>query len=125
MSGARAYPTKATASSRPNSAGKKGRARSIPGRKTIPPRISVKVQELGMLWGRAFGTEIEGAGRSFKRDCVCLLGEDLSPGPGRPRNEDVTLAIDLRAQGKPWQAIYAQCIPSSLADDSRQVAQSR
>jgi hypothetical protein len=74
-----------------------------------------------------FRAEIDRDAPGFKRDAVRLLGAALSsgPGPGRPRSEAVTLAIELRAQGKPWQAIYAQCIPSSVVDDSRQIAQSR
>jgi hypothetical protein len=83
------------------------------------------VQEFGGLLRREFATEIERDARGFKRDAVCLLRTALSGAPGRPRSEAVTLAIELRAQGKPWQVIYSQCIPSSLVDEARQVAQSR
>jgi hypothetical protein len=72
-----------------------------------------------------FTAEIGRDARGFKRHVVRLLAAALSPGPGRPRSKVVTLAIELRAQGKPWQVIYSQCISSSIAGDSRQVEQSR
>ena len=97
--------------------------------KPIPPAplrdLRTVVQEFGDLLRREFATEIEHDASRFKRDAVCFLRAALSPGPGRPRSEAVTLAIELRTQGKSWQAAYAQCIPSSLVDDPRQLAQSR
>jgi hypothetical protein len=72
-----------------------------------------------------FCAEIRRDVRGFKRRVVRLLAAALSPGPGRPRNDAVTLALELRSQGRSWQAIYARCIPPTLADDSRQVAESR
>jgi hypothetical protein len=93
---------------------------------SVPVRdLGALVQEFGDLLRREFAANIERDARGFKRDALCLLRAALSPGPGRPRSEAVTLAIELRAQGKPWQAIYSQCIPSALVDDARQLAQSR
>lgn len=109
--------------------GKSGQRSVTTPERPAPPAtvrdLRTAVQEFGGLLRREFATEIERDARGFKRDAVCLLRAALSPGPGRPRSKAVTLAIQLRAQGKPWQAIYAQCIPASLVDDARQVAQSR
>jgi hypothetical protein len=93
--------------------------------KPLLPDLERIVQNFAARLRSEFCTEIGDDERGFKRRAVRLLGAALSPGPGRPRSEAVTLAIELLAQGKPWQAIYAQCIPLSVVDDSRQIAQSR
>jgi hypothetical protein len=72
-----------------------------------------------------FRSEIEHDPRLFKGKVLRMLKASLPPGPGRPRAELVSLAAKMRAQGKSWCAIYAECVSTTLAGDSRQVAQSR
>jgi hypothetical protein len=95
--------------------------------KPLLPDLERAVQNFAARLRSEFRAEIDRDAPGFKRDAVRLLGAALSAGPrpGRPPSEAVTRAIELRAQGKPWQAIYAQCLTASLADDSRQIAQSR
>jgi len=95
--------------------------------KPLLPDLERTIQNFAARLRSEFRAEIDRDAPGFKRDAVRLLGAALSsgPGPGRPCIEAVTRAIELRAQGKPWQAIYAQCLPASLAGDSRQIAQYR
>jgi hypothetical protein len=72
-----------------------------------------------------FPDEIESAPRAFKRRVIRSLRAALPPGPGRPCAAAVSLAVQMRAQGSSWSVIYAMCIPSTLARDSRQLAQLR
>jgi len=87
--------------------------------------LQSKTREFAALLRAEFASEIERDPRGFKRSVLGFLKAALPPGPGRPRTEPVTHATEMRAHGKPWQQIYAQCIPASLTDDSRQVAERR
>ena len=89
------------------------------------PNLERTVQDFAVKLCSQFGSEIERDASGFKRQVVSLLGAALPPGPGRPRSEAITRAIDLLAQGKSWQQIYAACLPQNLVGDSRQLAQSR
>jgi hypothetical protein len=86
--------------------------------------LRAKIQEFGRLLRHDFAAEIERDARRFKRRVVWLLGAELPPGPGRPRRKAVTLAIELRGQGKSWQQIYLECLPKSLVGAELQLAQS-
>jgi hypothetical protein len=48
--------------------------------------------------------------RAFKKLCVRLLKQALPPGPGRPSEQSITLAMKLRAQGAPWKEVYPKCL---------------
>jgi hypothetical protein len=74
---------------------------------------------------RQFADEIEYDARSFKLRVLALVKQGLPPKRGRPCDKAVTRAVEMRAQGRDWRAIYADCIPATTAGDSRQVAQSR
>ena len=43
--------------------------------------------------------------------------------PGRPRKKIVTLATEMRRQGKSWPQIYAVCLPSDMEGAERNMAQ--
>jgi hypothetical protein len=62
-----------------------------------------------------FRSEIEHDPGVFKGEVLRMLKASLPPGPGRPRAELVSLATKLRAQGKNWCAIYAECVAPTLA----------
>ncbi len=72
-----------------------------------------------------FASEIERDPRGFKRRTVSLLRFYLPPGPGRPCDEAVTRAIEMRAAGKSWPEVYTACVPHSLAPESQPDAKSR
>jgi len=42
----------------------------------------------------------------------------LRPGPGRPRDHKITLAVKMQAQGKGWREVFARCLPDPALDDS-------
>lgn len=117
--------------------GKSGQRSVTTPQKTPPPAtqhslvalavsdLRATMREFTAKLRREFAADIERDAVGFRRDAVYLLSAALSPGPGRQLSKAVTLASELRAQGKSWQVIYAQCIPASLVDDSRQLAQSR
>ncbi len=58
-----------------------------------------------------FGPEIARDPRGFKRGLVHLLKLELPPHSGRPSNENVTRADDMRKVGKGWKEIYVACLP--------------
>lgn len=74
---------------------------------------------------RDFALELERDARAFKKRCVHLLKIELPPGPGRPCERSITLALTLRQQGKEWREIYVLCIEgySALSPESRRLAQ--
>ncbi len=60
----------------------------------------------------------------FRKQVVSTLSASLSPGPGRPPEPNVTLAENLRHQGKLWPEVYPLCVDNyaSLNRDSQRVA---
>ena len=74
---------------------------------------------------RRFPLQISQEPRQFKKKAVYYLKCYLPPGPGRPAEEAVTKAIELRKQGQDWKQIYPQCIcnHSQLLPAARRVAE--
>lgn len=83
------------------------------------------IQEFAARLRSEFAFEIERDARGFKFRVLRFLKAALPLRPGRPRNQDVTDAAEMHAQGKQWQQIYARCIPASVTGDSRQIVESR
>lgn len=65
--------------------------------------------------------------RAFKESAVRLLRYELPPRPGRPRDDTVTRATEMRAKRQPWSAVYCKCIPGygHLDPGNRQLLASR
>ena len=102
---------------RPNSTHRSSRTRPI--------NLSALVRKFAGLLRRRFAVEIEHNPRLFRKRLLRLLTTALPARHGRPRIEAVSRATEMRAQGKDWRAVYVACIPTTVAGDSRQVAQSR
>jgi len=62
--------------------------------------------------------------RWLKQSAPWLLRCALPPKPGRPRDEEITRAVEMRAQGKSWATINAdpKCIDPNLMGADRQLA---
>ena len=60
---------------------------------------------------RDYAADIARDARGFKERVVRLLRRELPPKPGRPFDETVTRATEMRAKGQSWSTIYCQCIP--------------
>jgi hypothetical protein len=91
------------------------------------PNLEKTIRAFALRLKRDFAAELARDARAFKRRCVHLLRADLPPGPGRPLERSVTLALTMRDQGKDWREIYPLCIENCAALDppSRQLAQHR
>ena len=90
-----------------------------------PVNLSTLVRKFARLLRRRFAIEIEHNPRLFRERVLRLLTSALPARHGRPRIETVSRATEMRAQGKDWRAVYVACIPTTVAGDARQVAQSR
>ena len=89
--------------------------------------LRATVRKFAARLRQRYASEIERDPRVFKRRVVFYLKRSLPPGPGRPCEEAVSKAVELRAQGKSWREIYPACLPGFAALDStaRQLNQSR
>lgn len=61
-----------------------------------------------------FSTMIAADPTRFKKQVVYYLKRNLPPGPGRPAEDAITKAMELRTQGHSWQFIYQLCIANHL-----------
>jgi hypothetical protein len=85
--------------------------------------LTQEVQQLAARLKRQRAKELAQDPAGFRREAVRAFRASLSPGPGRPRTPNVTLAEELRQQKKSWQEIYPLCIENypSLNVDSQRV----
>ncbi len=90
-------------------------------------RLAQRVREFTDALRRDYGREIHRNPRAFKHQVVRLVRLGLPPGPGRPPDEAITRAIQLRERGTPWLEVYRKCIPNfaDLGDGDRQLAMTR
>jgi len=98
--------------------------------KPCQPDLRDTVHQFATRLRRKFCNEFEQdtpALRTFKRRVLRLLKTELPPGPGRPPEEAITLAVELRAEGKTWPEVYRACIAGfdNKSADSKIVACSR
>jgi hypothetical protein len=86
------------------------------------------VQDFAAHLKRMFGAQMgdDKRAREFKKYVVRALRRNLPPGPGRPPDAAVSLALELRQRGLPWDAVCEQCIPNfrGLSRGQRQLAKS-
>jgi len=83
-------------------------------RQKKPPACPGLAQAMRQIAGRLccdFAAPIEQDPQEFKAQAVFYLRRHLPPGPGRPSEDAITKAINLRKQGVAWKQIYPQCIP--------------
>lgn len=59
---------------------------------------------------REFGALIQMDAKTFKKCVMSCVRRGLPPFVGRPSDDAITRAIELRKQGIPWKEIYPQCI---------------
>jgi len=59
---------------------------------------------------REFGALIQMDAKTFKKCVMSCVRRGLPPFVGRPSDDAITRAIELRKQGLPWKEIYQQCI---------------
>jgi hypothetical protein len=85
------------------------------------------IRRFGVCLKRDYGDQLARDPRAFKKRVVRFIRLALPPGPGRPLNDAVTRAIELRAQNTPWLVVYRACIQNFtvLGEGSRQLAMSR
>jgi hypothetical protein len=74
-------------------------------------RVTLKLQ-------REYAAEIERDPGGFKRRAVSCFRRLLSPRPGRPRDEAITWAVEMRSRGRPWREVYLSCVPNFASMDS-------
>jgi hypothetical protein len=88
------------------------------------PSLTRTMQQIAAGLKRRFPSLIAQDPKKFKKQAVYLLKRHLPPGPGRPAEDAITRAIELRKQGLGWKEIYQQCIPdqSQLPPASRRMA---
>jgi len=92
-------------------------------RRTLAHQVDIFTKSLR----HDYAPEVARDARVFKRRVVELVRRGLPPGPGHPRDDVVTRAVELRAQHKSWCYVYRQCIPgfSHLSDEIQQLARIR
>jgi hypothetical protein len=97
------------------------------GRLMARGNLAATIRRFVMKLQREHALEIERDARGFKRRAVSCFRRFLPPGAGRPCDEAISRADDLRGAGRPWREIYQLCVPgfSALDSTARQVAQSR
>ena len=59
---------------------------------------------------RDYTKEISSDSRAFKKYVIRLLKINLPPFPGRPPEQAISLAIELRRLGQTWKEIYPKVI---------------
>jgi hypothetical protein len=74
---------------------------------------------------RSFEASILQDPSGFKKRAVRLFRLSLPPGPGRPAEELITLAEQMRAHGVPWSEVYKKCVSPDLHGGARQFAMIR
>jgi hypothetical protein len=86
-----------------------------------------RMKQIAARLRREFAAEIERAPPGFKRRAARLLKTLLPPRPGRPCDDNITRAIELRSEEKAWKEVYPICIPAyeTLERDARYWAQLR
>jgi hypothetical protein len=74
---------------------------------------------------RRFPLMISEDPKRFKKQAVYHLKRNLPPRPGRPMEDAISKAIEMRNQGYPWKQIYPVCIANHavLPPAERRVAQ--
>ena len=89
--------------------------------------LTRRIRDFTDLLRRDYAREIARDVPGFKRNVVRMVRLGLPPGPGRPADGMVTLAVRLRARGVPWMRVYWECIPgfAELGDGIRQLAMTR
>jgi hypothetical protein len=88
--------------------------------------IETVISEFVVSLRQTFAEEQSRDRRSFERRAAKIFKKQImSSRAGRPRKEEVTLAAQMRRQGKPWQQIYAACLPPGLEDANRKLRQLR
>ncbi len=61
--------------------------------------------------------------RAFERRAAKIFKKQIiSSRAGRPRNEIVTRAAEMRRQGKLWPQIFDDCLPANLERTARNMA---
>jgi hypothetical protein len=90
---------------------------------SIGTGLSKDVEQFAARLKRKRSEELVRDPVAFRREAVRAFSASLSPGPGRRPEARVTLAANLRGQGKSWQEIYPVCIKSysRLNVDSQRV----
>jgi hypothetical protein len=59
---------------------------------------------------KLFADEIAAEPRGFKKRVIEILKRSLPPFAGRPTEDSITIAIQLRAEGRSWPEVYSQVI---------------
>lgn len=67
---------------------------------------------------RQFQDEIRSDPRQFKKRVIEVLRRSLPPFGGRPTDESVTTAANMRANQEEWLAVYRAVIPNHSQMDS-------
>ena len=91
-----------------------------------PPRRAItvrgKLERLARRFSERlkchFAEEIRQDPRSFKKRVVTLVRRALPPFGGRPPENAIDRAIELRKLGQRWKEVYAQVIPDHAHLDS-------
>ena len=85
------------------------------------------IREFAARLKERYFDEIARDPRGFKRRAVHWMKRCLPPSPGRPCDRTITLALEMRRQGREWREIYPRCIEryETLDSASRQLAQLR
>src|SRR5262249_44829000 len=73
--------------------------------------LSRRMRQMAAELQREFRQLVALDPKRFKKQAVFHLKRFLPPGPGRPKEDAITLAIELRRQGHAWPVVYERCIP--------------
>jgi hypothetical protein len=67
---------------------------------------------------REHAQEIESDAKEFKHRACGLLKRCLPPFAGRPTEDSITVAAELRKQDRPWKEVYPVVIPNYATLDA-------
>ena len=90
--------------------------------------LTDQVRRFTLSLRKAYAPEIEKDRQAFKDKVTRLIRCGLPRGrTGRPKHEEVTRAVELRSQNKPWAEVYKTCIEgfSNLPSGERELAMIR
>jgi hypothetical protein len=94
-------------------------------RRRHPASLQHEAETFSRRLGIKFPVDIENDLPGFKRRLFAWINRSLPSKAGRPLDDVVTRAYEMRKQGKDWQEVYRECLIEEDTPDARQLKQQR
>jgi hypothetical protein len=84
--------------------------------------LCLLVRSFGKCLRNTFPSAIDQDPGAFKNLTVRLVKKELPPHSGRPADEVITRASEIRKAGADWAHVYAECLPPNLSGEDLVIA---